>query len=380
MKSDIYSDWCRENTSIMTISGDQEDRVMAYWVEGVIVPTVGGIGLCGNICSICVLSKDQFRETFHKLLICLSILDSSFIICAVFTLLVRSHELLGGPASHILSPLFLISLPMGSFSLMSSMYLTISISVERYFGLCYPIQSRVKGRRRIWLYLIPVIFFSLLYNIPKFLEITPDGNLNSDFSNNLIYNKVYRQYGEVMVTVGIPLISLTILNYRIFSAVTNKEIRRSGTRQDKENTLAIILVSIVMVFFTCHSLKFFLVLYKVHVTSKTLYCYSLGLSPYHPKWMHPMSYINHLMLVLNSSINFIIYCLVGSRFRSSLSASVLSLRKYLSIPSKDTRTRANSQLSRTTDMTSLTRTPSIRTRAVHSSDKVEEYQDIEILQ
>ena len=49
MKSDVYSDWCRENTSIVTISGDQEDRVMAYWVEGVIVPTVGGIGLCGEL-------------------------------------------------------------------------------------------------------------------------------------------------------------------------------------------------------------------------------------------------------------------------------------------------------------------------------------------
>ena len=100
-------------------------------------------------------------------------------------------------------------------------------------------------------------------------------------------------------------------------------------RQDKENTLAIILISIVMVFFTCHSLKFFLVLYKVrfktkrssfqphfqvHVTSKTLYCYNLGLSPQYPKWMHSMSYINHLLLVLNSSINFIIYCFVGSRY------------------------------------------------------------------
>ena len=49
MKSEVYSDWCRENTSIVTISGDQEDRVMAYWVEGVIVPTVGGIGLCGEL-------------------------------------------------------------------------------------------------------------------------------------------------------------------------------------------------------------------------------------------------------------------------------------------------------------------------------------------
>ena len=41
------------------------------------------------MCSVCVLSKEQFRETFHKLLICLSILDSSFILCAVFTLLIR---------------------------------------------------------------------------------------------------------------------------------------------------------------------------------------------------------------------------------------------------------------------------------------------------
>ena len=52
---------------------------------------------------------------------------------------------------------------------------------------------------------------------------------------------------------------------------------------------------------------------KVHVTSKTVYCSTLGLSPYYPKWMHTMSYINHLMLVLNSSINFIIYCFVGTR-------------------------------------------------------------------
>ena len=46
--------------------------------------------------------------------------------------------------------------------------------------------------------------------------------------------------------------------------------RRSGTRQDKENTLAIILVSIVMVFFTCHSLKFFLVLYKVSLNTELI--------------------------------------------------------------------------------------------------------------
>lgn len=30
-------------------------------------------------------------------------------------------------------------------------------SIERYFGICYPLQSRVR-RRRLLVYLIPVIF------------------------------------------------------------------------------------------------------------------------------------------------------------------------------------------------------------------------------
>ena len=40
--------------------------------------------------------------------------------------------------------------------------------------------------------------------------------------------------------------------------------------------------------------------------------------PRHPGWMHTASYLNHLMLVLNSSVNFLIYCFVGRRFRAAL--------------------------------------------------------------
>ena len=32
-------------------------------------------------------------------------------------------------------------------------------SIERYFGICYPIQSRVRGGRRLLIYLVPVILF-----------------------------------------------------------------------------------------------------------------------------------------------------------------------------------------------------------------------------
>ena len=41
--------------------------------------------------SVFVLSSREFRDTFHRLLICLSLVDCVFILCAVFTLLVRSQ-------------------------------------------------------------------------------------------------------------------------------------------------------------------------------------------------------------------------------------------------------------------------------------------------
>ena len=47
LNDDNHSGWCRDNTSITTITGDQQDREIAFWVEGVVVPAVGGIGLCG---------------------------------------------------------------------------------------------------------------------------------------------------------------------------------------------------------------------------------------------------------------------------------------------------------------------------------------------
>ena len=43
-----YSGWCQDNTSFGSFSGDEQDRLVAFWVEGVMVPMVGGIGVCGE--------------------------------------------------------------------------------------------------------------------------------------------------------------------------------------------------------------------------------------------------------------------------------------------------------------------------------------------
>jgi len=54
-------------------------RLWSTICEGILSVVVGICGLMGNGATIAVLSRPTFRETFHKLLICLSCFDSLFI-------------------------------------------------------------------------------------------------------------------------------------------------------------------------------------------------------------------------------------------------------------------------------------------------------------
>ena len=47
--------------------------------EGILSVIVGVCGLLGNCASIVVLTRPNFKETFHKLLVCLSVFDSLFV-------------------------------------------------------------------------------------------------------------------------------------------------------------------------------------------------------------------------------------------------------------------------------------------------------------
>ena len=79
-----------------------------------------------------------------------------------------------------------------------------------------------------------------------------------------------------------------------------------------------ILAGIVIVFAVCHFFRFFLAFYHVSIVEKTRLCIENGRESAHPPWLYVISALNHLMLMVNSSVNFIIYCAVGSKFRRAV--------------------------------------------------------------
>ena len=57
----------------------QDSQGWSIVCEGILSVIVGVCGLMGNGATIAVLTRPNFKETFHKLLICLSCFDSLFI-------------------------------------------------------------------------------------------------------------------------------------------------------------------------------------------------------------------------------------------------------------------------------------------------------------
>merc|ERR1711874_475443 len=212
---------------------------------------------------------------------------------------------------HHLFPYFLF--PFHSILLTSSIFMTISISIERYLVIFH--HNYYKNRScfcTLICHIIPVIFFAVLINIPVFFSskvVVEDGLTRIDVTELRLsyeYSVYYQHWTRFLVLGVLPLILLTLLNLRIFL-----KIRRSNNRSDF--TYFIITLLIVIIFIFCHlprlALNFYEAVHSEYIGMCGPSVWSLI--------FHVFS--NSLLPVINSTSNFFVYILAGGNtFRQSL--------------------------------------------------------------
>ena len=86
-------------------------------------------------------------------------------------------------------------------------------------------------------------------------------------------------------------------------------------RRQKEDNLAVIFMGIVIVFLVCHFPRIFLSLHEMLVIRNTMACSKVGYHSF-PLWALLFAQFSHLLLVLNSSMNSVIYCMVSTKYRA----------------------------------------------------------------
>ena len=118
----------------------------------------------------------EMRNTaFNRLLLALAIIDSLFLCPAI---LISTSKGFAWKADwyNKIFPVFLY--PFGEMALCSSIYMTVAIAVERYIGLCRPLQRLSWRPCSAKAYIFPVIALAILLNIPKFFEAETVYNVN----------------------------------------------------------------------------------------------------------------------------------------------------------------------------------------------------------
>ena len=160
---------------------------ISYIFEVILVVIFGSLGVLGNILLIRLFVKTETKVNFHKLMIVLAVYDTIYILlCFIaFTMpeIFDDYRKLGFH-QHIAPK----AVPLLQVALTGSIYCTVNISIERYMTVCHPFivaSHKWPARRTI----IPIILFSILYNVPHFFEFeTVYGPVENNGTNQELNN------------------------------------------------------------------------------------------------------------------------------------------------------------------------------------------------
>lgn len=161
---------------------------------------------------------------------------------------------------------------------------------------------------------VDILTIALIHFSPE-----SDKVLNDQSVSNLIENSNC-ELSEI-AAVPRPSSSSSSSNNRL--RIPRRNRRRSKTpsfktKNDKrrilEDNLATIFLGMVLVFLLCHLLRICVDVHELMTLEHANECRKAGYKGF-PAWSIIAIYLSHVFLVLNSSINILIYCGLSSKFR-----------------------------------------------------------------
>ena len=300
--------------------------LLKFFLEGVIRCFISVVGILGNLASIFILTRKELISLFNQLLVVLVIYDLIYLL----TTMMDSMAKIGiAPEIHaIIAPYTFY--PMNAIAMMGSIYMTMAVGMERYIAVTYPMEYTLVAndtsshKTRLAKYAIPITIFSILFNLPKFFETqVMYGEQGAyvevtELRMSTTYVTWYHNWARFLILGIIPFTVICFLNCKIYSAVKQ---RRKIVRRKPDDNISVVLMMIVASFVICNTLRILLNMHEITVVDEILSCRCSHLGGF-PMWILIIGFISPVLLVLNSSVNFLIYCVFGTKFRQVLYAYI----------------------------------------------------------
>ena len=308
------------------------DWTFKYVVEGILMTTILFLGLLGNSLSIYILRQKEVKlqGVLVEVLCSLTVFDNLFLIGAF--LLYSLPQLCVSYADytfHLIAPYLY---PITNTLLTCSSYMTVVVIANKYLLIGRIIQQKLLFNGYIQLLL--VILASVSVNIPRWLEFSccnyetrPLQAINETSGEVMIRNitmmyvvinpirdryeyiRDYTLISSNLLTLLFPMILMSIFAGRIYremaksTSLVRDDFRESeGNEQERRNrSLTFVLIGIIILFIVCRIGELGISVYELIMIIRE------GERKSFPEYIRAIISINTLLLVCNSSFNFIIY-------------------------------------------------------------------------
>ena len=304
-----------------------------------ILGTIIVLGLVGNLLTLLVLRKEKKSST-TLLLTCLAIGDSLFLLLTcmntVYTAIEVVHFHIFGGIYPLLYPYLVPILRMVS---MSVDWITLLVTFERYIAVHKPLKAKtICSKRKMAIALCIIVCFAIGFHVPMFFEFTLKETYDPAnceiflyyYPTPLLHDKEYyigyRVITEAIVRVFVPVISLIFFNYQLVKGLKEAFRRRQATVANNQGSVDTVssnvttmVVGVVTVFILCKSPYMVLVIVDIFiVVIPQRIRMNLEIREY------SIMAINGL-IIINSSVNFLLYVMLGKRFRQLFAAMCCSV-------------------------------------------------------
>ena len=199
------------------------------------LPTISVIGFIGNILTLCVLLK--IKDVFHRLLLFLTLCDLLVPLFCTFLLfldLLKNGEM---NMSEIIPNAVLEA------GFAGSSWMTVTISFERFLGICHPMSCPPANRKARY-FVLPVLFVICIDFLLSAALLGFFGNLGVLFD--------FLFYSHILIQYILPAAVMLILNVIIVNSVIKIGSRNFSRRSMlKIQNTAFVLMIVVLVYVLC---------------------------------------------------------------------------------------------------------------------------------
>ena len=363
-------------------------HAFTWWLEGFASVLIGSMGIIFNSTTIFVLLGSELAASFFNwLLVSLAVFDIFFLLNGILEAF-RNHLGLGTNLHDVIFVEFLFpfrSIVM-CCSMYTTVLLALERYNALVRPISHQGPGLRAGRlslktyfiwhwKRLLKYVAPIIILSTIFYIPKRLEIelvpkkvcyengsdydyevTDYENLSgvnctikyeielTDLRSNNHYILWYQNVSNLLITAVIPLVSLIYLNLNIYlkfkdylrrqplaaratanSNVALNHAQEKARKREKDMIQqTMILFAIVILFFVFHILRIILNIEEFSSHDNNIMA-SENDCDWLQYWTIIAAPVSHLLLQINSSINFFIYCFFNKAFRDELISRLMQL-------------------------------------------------------